>query len=286
MNQRTMKKSAIAELLLCALLWSTGGILMKLIPWSGFSIASVRSLLAGGVMVVFMKRRGLRFSPTRRALGGSVALSITLPLFSVVNKLTTAANAIVLQFTSPIWIMLLSVLLLHARFRKADVLAVVLAALGIALTFADGLAAGNTAGDLLSLLAGLALGCYYLILGSCTESERCTSVVCGDVICFLIGLPFLLAERPEWSGTVFCAVIALGVFQLGVPYVLLVHASGFAPPLACSLLGALEPLLNPVWVAVFEGELPGPAAMVGAALVIVTVTIWCIYNERQEAVRA
>ncbi|MCD7853246.1 MAG: DMT family transporter [Oscillospiraceae bacterium] len=276
MNQRTMKKSAIAELLLCALLWSTGGILMKLIPWSGFSIASVRSLLAGGVMVVFMKRRGLRFSPTRRALGGSVALSITLTLFSVANKLTTAANAIVLQFTSPIWIMLLSVLLLHARFRKADVLAVGLAALGIALTFADGLAAGNTAGDLLALLAGLALGCYYLILGSCTESERCTSVVCGDVICFLIGLPFLLAERPEWSGTVFCAVIALGVFQLGVPYVLL----------ACSLLGALEPLLNPVWVAVFEGELPGPAAMVGAALVIVTVTIWCIYNERQEAVRA
>ena len=277
------KNKAILEILLCAALWSTAGIFMKFIPWSGFAIAGVRSLLAGGVMGVFMLSRRIRFTATRRSVFGGVSLGTTMTLFSVANKMTTAANAIVLQFTSPIWIMLISALVLRQRFRRADVLAVALTFLGIALFFADGLALGNTAGNLVALGAGLAFGCYYLSLGECPEPERMSAVLIGHGLTFLVGLPFLFTTRPVWTGPVVCYLLILGIFQLGIPYVLLAHASGWCPPLVCSLLGALEPLLNPVWVALFDGETPGVLSLLGGIVVIATVTLWTVYNGKREA---
>ena len=113
------KNKAIFEILLCAALWSVAGIFMKGIPWSGFAIAGVRSLLAGSVMLIFMRVKHIRFVVTRRSVMGAVALAATMTLFSVANKTTTAANAIVLQFTSPIWIMLFSAVIYRQRFRRA-----------------------------------------------------------------------------------------------------------------------------------------------------------------------
>ena len=270
------------ELLLCSALWSIAGIFMKLIPWSGFAIAGVRSVLAGTVMGLFMLLRHTPFVLCRRSVLGGIALCATLTLFSVANKLTTAANAIVLQFTAPIWIMLLSALLFHASFRRADVIAVALTFGGIALFFADGLGTGNTAGNLIALGAGLTFGCYYVSLGDSGEDIRMSSVLIGHALTFVAGLPFLLLTPTPLTLQTACSLGILGVFQLGVPYVLLAHASGWCSPLVCSLLGAVEPLLNPVWVAIFDGEVPGLLALAGALVVIVTITLWCIYNGKNE----
>ncbi len=277
------KNKAILEILLCAALWSTAGIFMKFIPWSGFAIAGVRSLLAGAVMGVFMLSRRIRFTATRRSVFGGVSLCTTMTLFSVANKMTTAANAIVLQFTSPIWIMLISALVLRQRFRRADVLAVALTFLGIALFFADGLALGNTAGNLVALGAGLAFGCYYLSLGECPEPERMSAVLIAHFLTFLIGIPATITTHPAVTAPAVVCLLALGIFQLGIPYVLLAHASGWCPPLICALLGALEPLLNPVWVAIFDGELPGVWALIGGVIVIIAVTALCIHDAGEEA---
>jgi drug/metabolite transporter (DMT)-like permease len=276
------KNKAIFEILLCAALWSIAGVFMKGIPWSGFAIASVRSLLAGAVMGVYMRARRLRFTASRRSVFGGISLCATMTLFSVANKMTTAANAIVLQFTSPIWIMLISALVLRRRFRRADVLAVALTVFGIALFFADGLALGNAVGNLVAIGAGLAFACYYLSLGDCPEDVRMSSVLIGHALTVLVGLPFLVAAQPVLTGRIVCYLLILGIFQLGIPYVLLAHAAGWCPPLACSLLGALEPLLNPVWVALFDGETPGLLALAGGVIVIATVTVWCIHNGKQE----
>ena len=92
----------------------------------------------------------------------------------------------------------------------------------------------------------------------------------------------VLLDKTEKPGTRKC-LLALGVFQLGIPYVLLAHASGWCPPLICALLGALEPLLNPVWVAIFDGELPGLPALIGGLIVIIAVTALCIHDAREEA---
>lgn len=276
------KKKAIFQLLLCSALWSIAGIFMKWIPWSGFAIASLRSLLAGGVMAVYMGARRLRFTLSRRSVFGGVALCGTLTLFSVANKMTTAANAIVLQFTSPIWIVLLSALFLKKRFRRMDLTAVALTFVGIALFFADGLSGGHAAGDLVALGAGLSFGCYYISLGDCSEAERMSAVELGHILTFLVGLPVLLFTPLAFSWRIGLSMLTLGVLQLGIPYVLLAHASGWCPPLICSLLGALEPLLNPLWVAIFDGEIPGLLALLGGVIVIASIVVWYVRDERME----
>ena len=277
------KNKAIFEILLCSALWSIAGIFMKGIPWSGFAIAGVRSLIALCIMLVYLRAKKLKLTLNRKSIVGGIALGGTMMLFSVANKTTTAANAIVLQFTCPIWIMLISSAAFRQKFRRADVIAVALTFLGIALFFADGLAADNTAGNIVALGSGLTFAVYYLSLGVCTEDERSSAALVGNSLTVLIGLPFLLFTHPVFTGQSVLYILILGIFQLGIPYVLLTHASGWCPPLVCSLLGALEPLLNPVWVAIFDGEMPGLLALIGAVIVIITITAWCIHNGREEA---
>lgn len=278
------KNKAIFQILLCSALWSIAGIFMKKIPWSGFAIASVRSLLAGGVVALYMRAKKMQPKLNRRSILSGIALCATMTLFSIANKMTTAANAIVLQFTDPIWIILVSSVIFRKKFRKADIAVVALTFFGIALFFADGISAGNTAGNLLALASGLTFGLYYISLGESSEQERMNAVLVGHTLTFLVGLPFLFMTDPECitlQSVLF--IFILGVFQLGIPYVLLAHASGQCPPLVCSLLGVLEPLLNPVWVAIFDGETPGLLALIGAVIVIVTITAWCIHNGKEEA---
>ena len=276
------RNKAIIEILLCAALWSVAGILMKQIPWSGFVIAGFRSLLAGAVMAVYMAARRLKLTFTRRSLSGGAALCATMTLFSVANKMTTAANAIVLQFTSPIWILLISALFLKKRFRRADLLAVAFTFFGIVLFFMDGLRAGNMAGNCVALGSGLCFGLYYMSLGDCPEEDRMSAVAIAHALTFLVGVPAMFATKPEPDMAAIVCLVVLGVLQLGVPYVLLAHASGWCPPLICALLGALEPLLNPVWVAIFDGERPGVTALIGGVIVICAVTALCIYDARHD----
>ena len=276
------KKKAVFEILLCSALWSIAGILMKQIPWSGFVIASFRSLLAGAVMAVYMAARRLKLTFNRRSAFGGVALCATMTLFSVANKTTTAANAIVLQFTSPIWILLISAVFLKKRIRRADIIAVALTFLGIVLFFLDGLRAGNTVGNLVALASGLTFGAYYVSLGECPEDDRMSAVLLAHVMTFLVGLPAVFTTRPSFTVPSVVSILVLGVLQLGIPYVLLAHASGWCPPLICGLLGALEPLLNPLWVAIFDGETPGIPSLIGGVIVIAAVTALCIYDAREE----
>lgn len=277
------KNKAIFEILLCAALWSIAGILMKQIPWSGFVIAGFRSLIAGCVMACYMAVRRLKLRINRRSVFGGIALCATMTLFSVANKTTTAANAIVLQFTSPIWILLISAVFLKKRFRRADFLAVAFTFLGIVLFFYDGLGTGHTGGNLVALGSGLTFGLYYMSLGDCPEDDRMSAVLLAHGMTFLVGIPATIATRPAVTAPALICLLVLGVFQLGIPYVLLAHASGWCPPLICALLGALEPLLNPVWVAIFDGEVPGIMALIGGVIVIAAVTALCIYDAKKEA---
>lgn len=274
------RNKAIFEILLCSALWSIAGIFMKWIPWSAFVIAGLRSLLAGSVALIYMRATKLKVVLSRYSACGAVSLCATMTLFCLANKTTTAANAIVLQFTAPIWIMMISALFMHKRFSKADVLAVVFTFGGIALFFADGLGRGNTLGNMIALASGLTFACYYITLGGCPENERTSAIVFANALTFLIGLPFMVATKPQFSAVPVLLIVVLGVFQLGIPYVLLAHGSGWCPPLVCSLLGALEPLLNPVWVAIFDGEMPGVLAILGGVIVIATITVWCVYDAK------
>ena len=273
------RNRAILEMLLCAALWSIAGIFIKLIPWNSIVIAGLRSLIAGLVMFVYMRARGIGFTADRRSLAGGAALCLTLTCFVAANKLTTAANSIVLQFTAPMFIVVFSALFLKKRFSRADVLAVVLTMAGISLVFFDQLTPGHLAGNCVAIFAGMAFACYYMSLEGASESQRMSAILIAHGLTFLVGLPFTFVYPPELSAAPVACILVLGVVQLGIPYVLLGRASGACPPLACSLLGAVEPLLNPVWVFIFDGEAPGLWALIGGVVVVATITVWCVYGD-------
>ena len=273
------RNRAILEMLLCAALWSIAGIFIKLIPWNSIVIAGLRSLIAGLVMFVYMRARGIGFTADRRSLAGGAALCLTLTCFVAANKLTTAANSIVLQFTAPMFIVVFSALFLKKRFSRADVLAVVLTMAGISLFFFDQLTPGHLAGNCVAIFAGMAFACYYMSLEGASESQRMSAILIAHGLTFLVGLPFTFVYPPELSAAPMACILVLGVVQLGIPYVLLGRASGACPPLACSLLGAVEPLLNPVWVFIFDGEAPGLWALIGGVVVVATITVWCVYGD-------
>lgn len=280
MTTQKQKNTAILEMLVCATLWSIAGIFIKLIPWNAFVIAGLRSLFAGLVVLVYMKIRRLRLILNRRTVVAGLCMALLFFCFVGANKLTTAANAIVLQFTAPLFIMVLSVLFLHQKFRRADVLAVVFTMAGISLFFFDQLTPGHVLGNVVAILSGLFMALMYMNLGSCPETERMSSILIGQTLTFLCGVPLLFKTHPAFSALPVLYVVILGVVQLGIPYVLCARAAEHCPPLACSLLGALEPLLNPIWVFLFDGEAPGVFALAGGAVVIVTVTLWCIFGQR------
>lgn len=199
------------------------------------------------------------------------------------NKMTTAANAIMLQFTAPIFILLFSVLFRKQKFPLADVLTVMITLGGISLFMIDGIGAGQLAGNIIGLFSGLFFAGMFVAVGESKGSERMSGLFFGHLLTFLVAIPFIFITRPVFTGEAFFYAGLLGVVQLGTPYILLALASEHCPPLACSLISAAEPLLNPLWVAIFQQEYPSPLSLVGGGIVMITVTLWCILKDRKEA---
>ncbi len=274
------KNKAIMQMLLCATLWSIAGIFIKLTPWNPFTIAGFRSAIAALVVLVYLKASKTPFKFGKQAVINGALMSMTFLAFVVSNKLTTAANAIVLQFTAPVFLMLYSSILFKERFRRADGLAVLFTLAGIALFFFDQLQPGFILGNCVAILAGASMGGMYLSVGRADEETKMGGMLLGHLFTAVVGIPFAFFTDTPISITPVLCVLALGVVQLGIPYILLVLSSKNCPPLACSLLGAVEPLLNPVWVFLFDGEAPGIFALVGGVVVIVSVTLWCIWQNK------
>lgn len=278
-----MKKEnkAIIEMLLCAALWSTAGIMIKLLPWNGFAVAGLRSLIAGITITIYMLIRKHRFLLNRRTLVSGLFTACVYTCFVVANKLTTAANAIVLQFTAPVFIVIFSAVFLKEKIRRADLTVVLLTLVGIALFFFDQLKPGYILGNCVAIAAGMFMAGMFVMVGEQEGDERFSTIAIGQFLTFLIGLPFIIATKPVFTPTTTLCILALGIFQLGISYILYVKASVYCPPLACSLLSAVEPLLNPVWVFLFDGERPGMFALVGSVVVVVSITAWCIFGKEK-----
>lgn len=290
-------------MVITAVMWSMGGIFIKLISWSPFLIAGVRSAISGSVMALFMLQQGIRFRWNRYSFGAGIGLSFSATLFTIANKLTTAANAIVLQYTAPIFILVLSALLLRQKLVRREIAVVAITMIGMVLFFFDQLSPGNILGNILGILAGIFLALMFVMVGAGGDDDptRMSGILIAHCMTAVIGIPIgLAATAGLLPGGSFAAigpsgaaavsplgleilyVVILGVFQLGIPYVLYAIASKDCPPLACSLIGMLEPLLNPVWVAIFIGEMPGMYALIGACIIIATVTWWCIFGTGDE----
>ncbi len=265
-------------ILATALLWSTAGVLIKSIPWGSLSILSLRGLITVSVLLalrVWKIRRGkarpVRF--TRYNVGAGVAMFATSALFLAANKLTTAANAIVLQYIAPILILLFTALVQKRRPSKAEILLTVLVFLGCVLAFSDKLGGNGLLGDTLAILAGFCFAALILLSqNKNTQAEDGQIIGCGAS--FLFGLPFLLTDPAvTFAPDAAAAMLALGLLQYALPSILFAKGVKLTRPVSASIILTVEPIMSPVWVFLFLGELPGTLAILGFVLVISAVTL-------------
>lgn len=261
-----------------AALYSLGGLCIKVIPWNGLSINSGRNIVALVVIGLYLliARHPLRVN--RWILLGGVCVCGTNVLFSVANKMTTAANVIVLQFTAPIFVILLAAVFWRKRPQGLDIAACVVVLLGVVCFFVDSLEAGDMAGNALALLSGLTYAGVFL-LRELPDSDPISSVFWGDVFSAVIGFPMLLQET-EFTPVALTSLVVLGAFQVGVAYILLTIGLRTTPPVAASLISGIEPVLNPILVALFYDETIGPLSLVGAVVVVGGILIYQILKIR------
>lgn len=258
---------------IAAVLYSIGGLGIKLIPWNGMSINAARNMIAVIVVGLFLllTRHPIRLNRWI-ALGGLCVCSTNI-LFSLANKMTTAANAIVLQFTAPIFVIILAMIFQKKRPHKLDIAACIVVFVGVLFFFMDSLTAGGMFGNILALISGVTYAGVFM-LNEFPNADPICSVFWGDVVSILVGLPFLVQENTI-TPVVIGSVVVLGVFQVGLAYVLMCIGLKTTPPVTASLISGIEPILNPILVALFYHETIGCMALVGAGIVIVAV-VW--YN--------
>ncbi|MBR6840513.1 MAG: EamA family transporter, partial [Oscillospiraceae bacterium] len=184
----------------------------------------------------------------------------------------------------PVFIVLFSAVLYKKEIRKPDLAVVLVVLAGIALFFFDQLGPSTVLGNFVAIAAGMFMAGMYMAVDRLEPQERFSAIVIGQAFAFLIGLPAVIITKPVMNVTTVSCILILGVFQLGLSYILYVRASETCPPLACCLLGAVEPLLNPVWVMIFDGETPGVFALIGGIIVITAVTAWTVWDGKQKAI--
>lgn len=279
------KRKAMLLMALCGVMWSLGGIFIKLISWNPLLIAGIRSIIAAIILGGYMYYKRIPINICKCSTGAGIGLSSSCMLFVMANKLTTAANAIVLQYAAPVFILIISAVFLKQKLHKREIIVVSITMAGIILFFFDQLSTGSMIGNLLGILAGIGLAVMLVMigLGGKDDSIRMTGILIAHCLTSVIGTPIGLMTTTSTTGLEILYIVILGIFQLGIPYVLFAIATRDCPPLAASLIAMLEPLLNPVWVAIFVGEMPGLFALLGAAIIIVTVTWWCISDNNENS---
>ena len=256
-----------------AVLYSIGGLCIKVIPWNAMSINSGRNILSMLVIGAFLylTHHPIRFN--RWIALGAISVCGTNTLYTLANKLTTAANAIVLQYTAPVFVILLGLLFWRKKPDRLDLMACSVVLCGVVCFFVDSLEMGGTLGNILALLSGLSYAGVFL-LNDLPDADPICSVFWGDVLSAVIGLPFLLRET-EFTPAALTSLFVLGVFQVGLAYVLMCTGLKTTPAVRAALISGIEPVLNPLLVAIFYREQVGTAALVGAVIVVCGV-IW--YN--------
>ena len=260
---------AVGLLLICAVLWSSAGVLIKFIDWPPLAVAGGRGLIAG--LFLLLVHRPLRFTWSPLQLAAALAyLGCTVP-FAVATKLTSAANAILLQYTAPVWVALLGAWFLGERATKADWFAILLVLVGMSLFFAHGLELQGALGNGLAIFSGISFACMAMLMRKQKDGSPIESIIIGNLLGAVIGLPFAVGHPlPSVEGL--GALVALGVLQLGVPYLLYVRAIKHVTALEAVLIPVVEPVLNPIWVLFFIGEKPGLLAIAGGGLIVSAVT--------------
>jgi len=270
-------RRAIALLLLTALLWSTSGLFVKLLQWHPLSIFSARGILAGAVFLIWLRRAPLRITPFLAA--GAAGYMGAQFLFIFSTRLTTAANAIFLQYTAPIYVLIFGVWFLHERPQRVDWITMVVIFAGMLLFFGEGLTLDGLYGNLAAVLGGVALAVMIVSTRAQKDSHPAQIFLIGSCLGGLIGLPSVLQET--WNLADAAIIVYLGIVQTGLASALYSIAIRHVPALESNLILMMEPVLNPLWVFLVIGESPAPLALIGGAVVLGAIAVRAIAGAKR-----
>lgn len=268
---------ALLYVALSAALWSTSGLFIKLIDLNPLTIAGIRGFIAAIILIAVLNKK-LRFNWSFPQVAGALAYSATMILFVSATKFTTAANAILLQYTLPAFTALLGLWILKEKVTPLDWGIIIFVFSGMALFFLDDLTVGGLWGNIMAIISAVTFALMIIFMRMQKEKSTVESIVLGNIITALCCLPFIILEPPaamDWP-----PLLYLGIFQLGLPFLLYSTAIKYITALDVVLIQSIEPLLNPIWVLLFIGEVPGPWAIVGGIIVLISVTVRNIYSNR------
>jgi drug/metabolite transporter (DMT)-like permease len=273
--------SPLLLILAAALLWSTGGLFIKWTTLSAYELSFGRSLLAALTVAFFTRREG--FGLNRITALASLLYAALLMLFVLATKQTTAANAIFLQYTAPIYVLILEPLIYKEKFRPSDLVVVMVCIAGMSLFFVGKLRPEDVSGNILALASGLCFAFYFLLLrhSSSRDVNRASSVIYGNLIIVILTAPLGLAALPHLHTHDALIVLYLGIVQIGLAYTLftLGMARGVRS-LDAGIVGYIEPVLNPIWVFLILGERPSQWALIGGTIIIGAVVAHTIYGAK------
>jgi len=269
-------------ILLCAILWSTSGLFIRLIDCHPMVIAGSRSffaalfLLALRLFFPFMKNTAnskalilktlIKDAPALSACG--IGYAATMILFVIANKLTASANAIMLQYTAPVWAALLGWIFLKEKPKPEHWAAMVLVGLGMFLVFQGGFTSGSFLGDILALASGITFGANPVILRAREDKNPADIMLFSHITCAVISIPFFFVYPPTPEAKYFLSVIFMGIFQLGMASALFAYGIRRIPAVQAMLTATVEPVLNPVWVLLALGEKPALSVIAGGGIII------------------
>jgi drug/metabolite transporter (DMT)-like permease len=274
----TARTKAILMVISSAALWSTAGFFIKWINWTGMSIAGCRSLIAATFICCCMGRLP-RLPASVAGWCCAVFYCLVVTSFVMATKMTTAANAILLQYLSPVYVALLAPIFLKEPTSRRDWLFILLAACGMVMFFLDELSPSGLIGNVLGVMSGMFFAVFCMSLRRVEQGHSTDMVVWGNLLAFLVSLPFIdFHNPPDMSG--WLGLLALGCFQLGLSYYIYTKAAAHLTALELMVIPVLEPLLNPLLVALFLGEMPGGWSLTGGVIVLGAVTLWSMIKAK------
>lgn len=272
LTRKCNNKTAIIYLIIASLLWSLGGVLIKSIQLNPIALAGMRSAISAVFIWVFLKKP--KFNWSKPQILGGVSYATIMIFFVTATKWTTAANAILLQYTAPIYVAIFGFMFLKEKTTRLDWLTTFFVFGGMTLFFIDDIKLQNILGNLMAIGSGVSFASMVLFLRKQKEGSPLESILMGNIITAIIAIPFMFQSLPSSSD--FSTLLLLGTIQLGLPYILYSIAIKHVSAMEGVLIPVIEPIMNPVWVFLAIGEVPGRWAFAGGAIVLIAVTLRCI----------
>jgi drug/metabolite transporter (DMT)-like permease len=269
----------IFAIVLAAIFWSTGGVFVKLLPQDAYTILAYRSLLAAAVFFLFFRKNV--FQMNGRAWLNALFYCLLVLSFVVSTKLTTAANSILLQYTGTIYVLIAEPFFFKIKMQRVNVLTIIACAIGMVILVSGDLGSGNMLGNFIAFLSGFLMAALFIGQRLNGPERQPAAIFWGNVMMVGIGMPWLL-QSPLPTLPEAAMLCWLGIFQLGLGFVLFTYGLKRVLAIEGALLAMLEPILNPVWVLIFYGEKPSKAAVIGGLVIIFALTARIFWLEKQK----